>query len=108
MENTRNRQSRRSSQDSSLFIKALKNAIDLLGDTEQKENVFRFLQTECEISFDELMEIDEKKIAAAFAELFGRGGELLMRRLREETARLRAQSQKRGAAHQLTDLETLQ
>ena len=107
MDNTRNRQNRAASQDSNLLLKALSNTLDLLGDAEQKQNVFRFLQIECGISFDKQLEIDEKKVSAAFDDLFGRGGELLMRRLREETAKLRAQSQKPEATHHSTDLETL-
>jgi hypothetical protein len=107
MANPRNRQNRSTSQDSNLLLKALSNTLDLLGDAEQKKNVFRFLQIECAIKFDDKPELDEKKVSAAFVELFGRGGELLIRRLREETARLGARSQMPGAAGDSADLETV-
>jgi len=102
-----NRQKRVTSQDSNLLLKALSNTLDLLGDAEQKQNVFRFLQIECGIKFDDQPELDEKKVSAALVDLFGRGGELLIRRLREETARLRTRSQIPEAAGNSADLETL-
>ena len=107
MVNPRNRQNRAASQDSNLLLKAVSNTLDLLGDGEQKQNVFRFLQIECGITFDSKPGLDEKKVMAAFADLFGRGGELLIRRLKEETTKLRAQSQTTKAAHNSADLETL-
>jgi hypothetical protein len=107
MSNTRSKQSRRASPNSGHVNQALKNTLELLGGEEQKENVFRFLQTECGISPDG-EELDEKKIAAAFANLFGRGGELLMRRLREESAGGRAQKQESGPADRPKNLETFQ
>ncbi len=107
MANPRNRQNRAASRDSNLLLKAVSNTLDLLGDGEQKQNVLRFLQIECGITFDSQPELDEKKVSAAFADLFGRGGELLIRRLKEETARLRAQSQTTDAAPSSADLETL-
>lgn len=106
MANLRNRQNRATSQDSNL-LKAVSNTLDLLGDGEQKQNVFRFLQIECGITFDSQPDLDEKKVSAAFAELFGRGGELLIRRLKEEVARLSVQSQTADAASNSADLETL-
>ena len=106
MANPRNRQNRTASQDSNLLFKAVSNTLDLLGDGEQKQNVFRFLQVECGITFDNQPELDEKNVSAAFVDLFGRGGELLIRRLNEETTRLRAQS-KTTEATPSADLETL-
>lgn len=107
MANPRNRQDRAASQDSNLLFKAVSNTLDLLGDGEQKQNVFRFLQIECGITFDSQPELDEKKVSAAFADLFGRGGELLIRRLKEETARLRAQSRTTQPTPSSADLATL-
>jgi hypothetical protein len=107
MANPRNMQNRAASQDSKLLLKAVSNTLDLLGDGEQKQNVFRFLQIECGITFDSQPELDEKKVSAAFADLFGRGGELLIRRLKEEIATLRAKSQTTEPIPSSADLETL-
>jgi hypothetical protein len=106
MANPRNRQDRAASQDSNLLLKAVSNTLDLLGDGEQKQNVLRFLQIECGITFDNQPGLDEKRVSAAFVDLFGRGGELLVRRLKEETARLRGQS-KTTETTPSADLETL-
>lgn len=110
LENTQKknrRYARGGDDDTAVLAKALKNTLELLGGAEQKESVSRFLRNEYGISLDGDQEIDEKTIASALSNLFGSGGELLLRMFRQEKARLRTQSKaKTKSSQHLAEFET--
>jgi hypothetical protein len=92
--------------DTNLLVKALKNTFELLGGAEQKENLFKFLRNEYGLSLERPDEITEKNISKALTALFGSGAELLIYRLREELAMLKARPEK-SKRGELSDVETL-
>lgn len=93
--------------DRSLILTALRSSLKLLGGPEQTERVFQYLQNEYGLSPDKRREIDEKVIASALTNLFGRGSELLLIKFREEIARSGMRPSKPQAKPEYSDVETL-
>ncbi len=93
--------------DEALILAALRSSLELLGGPEQTGRVFQYLQNEYGLSPDKQQGIDERTIASALTNLFGRGSELLLIKFREEIARSGMRSSRPKAKPEYSDVETL-